>query len=181
MQLFLMYNRSTKGKKNMQMKFKIFHNGELSGGLAALKEYFPFISDDGIELAAVRTDNLIRAEKKKGKITVEYSDLPSFFYAFSFCMQNYEKEEFSFSCKAGVKNFGFMRDCARNGAINYEAFKELTVFLALMGYTYIELYTEDLMKIEGLPYLGLNRPAYSKEEIKKMANCIEDSVERMQG
>ena len=152
----------------MEMKFKIFHNGELSGGLAALKEYFPFISADGIELAAVRTDNLIRAEKRKGKITVEYSDLPSFFYAFSFCMQNYEKEEFSFSCKAGVKNFGFMRDCARNGAINYEAFKELTVFLALMGYTYIELYMEDLMKIEALPYLGLNRPAYSKEDIKKM-------------
>ena len=64
----------------MEMKFKIFHNGELSGGLAALKEYFPFISADGIELAAVRTDNVIRAEKRKGKITVEYSDLPSFFY-----------------------------------------------------------------------------------------------------
>ena len=67
------------GKMTMEMKFKIFHNGELSGGLAALKEYFPFISADGIELAAVRTDNLIRAEKRKGKITVEYSDLPSFF------------------------------------------------------------------------------------------------------
>ena len=49
-----------------------------------------------------------------------------------------------------------------------DAFKKLLDRLALMGYNMAMMYTEDTVKLEGLPYFGYMRGAYTKEEIREM-------------
>ena len=141
---------------------------KIKAGVEVLSEYYPFFKKREGKLYAVKTECNPGIEKDGEKTVIRYSDLPSFYYAFSYFISGSGEEKFSYEFFPRVKRMGFMRDCARNGAINLKAFKELTVCLALAGYSYIELYTEDLMKIEGLDYLGADRPAYSIGDIVEM-------------
>ena len=152
------------------MKFNFLLDDEkLYDGLAAVAEFYPFEqSEKGTLLRAVRTEGKVCVQKDEDGFSIRYTDAPSFFYAFSYCLTGFEGKKFCFSAERKIKEFGFMRDCARNGAIDFPAFRKLTVSLALLGYTYLELYVEDLMQIESLPYLGANRPAYSAREIGRM-------------
>lgn len=61
-----------------------------------------------------------------------------------------------------------MLDCSRNGVLTPEAVKDLTRLLVLMGYTSLQLYTEDTYRIDGQPYFGYQRGAYTREELADM-------------
>ncbi len=63
---------------------------------------------------------------------------------------------------------GYMFDYSRNGISNMETFKDLTKRLALMGYSMIQLYTEDTYELPEYPYFGYMRPMLKKEDIKEM-------------
>ena len=63
---------------------------------------------------------------------------------------------------------GFMLDCSRNAVVTFETFKEMTCRLALMGYSMIQLYTEDSYEMKEYPYFGYMRPRFTKEDIKNM-------------
>lgn len=62
-------------------------------------------------------------------------------------------------------DFGIMLDLARDGAMKESALKQMIRSAAFMGYTYVGMYVEDVLKVEGEPYFGYMRGAYSKEEI----------------
>lgn len=69
-------------------------------------------------------------------------------------------------------------DCSRNAVTNIPAFKELIKQFALMGYTGIQLYIEDTYEIEGYPYFGYLRGAYTKDELKEMDEyCLKFDIE----
>ncbi|NLG52558.1 MAG: beta-N-acetylhexosaminidase, partial [Clostridiales bacterium] len=63
---------------------------------------------------------------------------------------------------------GVMPDCSRNAVLTVDTFKKLTRHLALMGYSVIQLYTEDTFEMEEYPYFGYLRGRYTKEELKEM-------------
>ncbi len=63
---------------------------------------------------------------------------------------------------------GFMLDCSRNAVVTFDTFKDMTKRLALMGYSMIQLYTEDSYEMKEYPYFGYMRPRLSKEDIQKM-------------
>ncbi|HEX2926815.1 MAG TPA: beta-N-acetylhexosaminidase [Ruminiclostridium sp.] len=65
-------------------------------------------------------------------------------------------------------NLGVMIDCSRNAVLNMSAFKRLVRYLALMGYSNIQLYTEDTYEIKERPYYGYQRGRYAKEEFQEM-------------
>ncbi len=103
----------------------------------------------------------------KGKeITVSYSEPVEFYLGLGICVERYGEEEFSVRRKRKIERLGLMRDCARNGALTFDGFKTLVKTLALLGYTYLELYVEDLMEIPEYPYLGQGRPRYSVADFK---------------
>ena len=64
--------------------------------------------------------------------------------------------------------FGIMLDCSRNAVMTLPNLKRYMRRLAILGYNMLMLYTEDTYRIEGEPFFGLMRGAYSPEEIKEI-------------
>lgn len=69
---------------------------------------------------------------------------------------------------AAYDQLGVMIDCSRNAVLNIPSFKELIKHLALMGYSNVQLYTEDTYEIKEYPYFGYQRGRYTPEEFKEM-------------
>lgn len=61
-----------------------------------------------------------------------------------------------------------MLDCSRNAIVTFETFRDMTKRLALMGYSMIQLYTEDTYEMKEYPYFGYMRPRLSGDDIKAM-------------
>ena len=151
----------------MYFNFKL-DNSSLYNGIEILKEYYPFITgNNGRVIKTEKCGNGLEVYGSSENIIIKYSSKSLFFMGFSYCIQNYYKETFTVIKRTYVERLGIMRDCARNAILNTKGFKDLVVYSALMGYNYIELYIEDLMQIESIPYLGHSRGRYSKDEIKE--------------
>lgn len=75
----------------------------------------------------------------------------------------FEREE-----RPCYQDLGAMLDCSRNGVLTLQTVKELIRIFALMGYTSLQLYTEDTYRIAGHPYFGYQRGAYTREELQSM-------------
>ena len=152
----------------LNFKF-IIDDEKLKKGLNILRGYCEFEeTENGIPVIAEKSPQGISVRKQNGVITINYPDVAAFFYAFSLCLQSGDKEEFYFVREKKIKSLGLMRDCARNSALSVQGAKDLIANLALLGYDHFELYTEDLMKIDSLPYMGINRPAYTGEIIREL-------------
>lgn len=64
--------------------------------------------------------------------------------------------------------FGVMLDVSRNGVMKVPRVKKYIDYLSAMGYNALELYAEDTYEIEGEPYFGYLRGAYTSAEIKEI-------------
>ncbi len=72
-----------------------------------------------------------------------------------------------------MKHLGLMVDVSRNSVLTVEAAKRLVNILSQLGYTYLELYTEDTYEVPEEPLFGAYRGRYTKEEIRELdAYCI---------
>jgi len=75
-------------------------------------------------------------------------------------------KEFSVTENRVFEEHGVMLDCSRNAVLTPASVKKYILFLALMGYNTLQLYTEDTYEIEGEPYFGYLRGRYSKADLK---------------
>ena len=66
------------------------------------------------------------------------------------------------------RSLGAMLDCSRDAVYTKETLKEFFALLSQMGYTNVQLYTEDTFEVEGEPYFGYLRGRYSKSELKEL-------------
>ena len=64
--------------------------------------------------------------------------------------------------------FGVMIDCSRDAVMTVDYMKTYLDRLAILGYNMVMLYTEETYKIEGEPFFGAMRGAYTPEEIKEI-------------
>lgn len=69
------------------------------------------------------------------------------------------------------RDLGFMADVSRNAVLTVAAAKRLIALLAMMGYSSFQLYMEDTYQIEGHPYFGYFRGAYSPAELEEIETC----------
>lgn len=76
--------------------------------------------------------------------------------------------------KAAFEHLTYMVDCSRNAVCNIGYLKKILVWMALMGYDRLMLYTEDTYEIEERPFFGWFRGRYSKEEIKELDAYAEE-------
>ena len=58
-----------------------------------------------------------------------------------------------------------MLDCSRNAVFTVEKVKAMIRILAKLGLNRLLLYTEDTYEVPELPYFGVYRGRYSREEI----------------
>lgn len=66
------------------------------------------------------------------------------------------------------KQLGAMLDCSRGAVMNLPSLKRLIDQIAKMGYTYLELYTEDTYEIPEEPYFGYLRGRYTQAELREV-------------
>lgn len=69
------------------------------------------------------------------------------------------------------RDLGFMADVSRNAVLTVATTKRLIALLAMMGYSSFQLYMEDTYQIEGHPYFGYFRGAYSPAELEEIEAC----------
>ena len=151
------------------MLFELLARDErLFKGSEELSSFCGFrLAKGGRKIKAVKSENGLTVEGKEGEITLSYSTLPEFYLGLGLCVERYAEANFCLKRKCKIERLGLMRDCARNAAISFGGFQTLVKTLALLGYTYIELYVEDLMELPEYPYLGQSRPRYSVADFKR--------------
>lgn len=139
----------------------------LQQGLRFIEEYgFLQISEEGIQVEAKQGDR-IKLQKQNDSITICYELRHQFYMALArtFGMTNGEH-----IIEPKVKKLGFMLDCSRNAIPTVESVKRLICLLALVGYQYLELYTEDTYELPGEPYFGYKRGRYSEAELREIVS-----------
>ena len=65
-------------------------------------------------------------------------------------------------------DLGVMVDCSRNAVPKISTLKKFVRYLSFMGYTFLSLYMEDTLKIDGEPYIGYQRGAYTVKDIQEL-------------
>ncbi len=63
---------------------------------------------------------------------------------------------------------GVMLDCSRGAVYSVEMLKKYIDVLKKMGFSSLQLYTEDTYEVEGEPYFGYLRGRYTAEELKEL-------------
>lgn len=135
-----------------------------------LTDYIDF-AQNGISLICDFSNKtkkpFIHAEKDVDALRIACPE-KYFFRAIGIAIKNNAKKSFSVTERPKFKDMTFLLDCSRNGVINFETFQKLTLRLAFLGYTSIQLYTEDTLEIAGEPYFGHLRGRFSPAEMKAM-------------
>jgi len=101
-------------------------------------------------------------------VEINYKNLNEAFAALGYVLSHPNELNYSISRKLSIDSLGVMIDCARNAVTKIETFKEYIIHLALLGYTNLGLYLEDLFEVDNEPMFGYMRGKYSKSELKEL-------------
>lgn len=128
------------------------------------------LSDDGYEVTFVQQDEDIRIiwDGKHGEVF--YSKKHHIARCIGLLVEKLKENTKAFGIfeTPCYDTLGFMLDCSRNAVVTFDTFKEMTCRLALMGYSMIQLYTEDTYEMKEYPYFGYMRSRLTKEDIQNM-------------
>lgn len=70
--------------------------------------------------------------------------------------------------KRHFEELGFCVDLSRNAVVKVDKIKEIINVMALLGYSYIQLYMEDVFELPGYPHFGYQRGRYTHAELKEI-------------
>lgn len=83
-----------------------------------------------------------------------------------------------------TNTLGLMVDCSCNAVPTAETFRRFILRAALMGFNTLQLYIEDLYPVEGEPFFGYLRGAYTEDELRSLddfaASCGVELVAAIQ-
>ncbi len=137
---------------------------ELNSMLAVLSVAYPLRPDaEGDELRFVPAkDGKCRVDRQGEVIEIAYDRTAAAAFGTGMALAGLSGE-FDCSLRPGV-----MIDCSRGAVMRVETVKSWLRKLALAGYERIMLYTEDVYQLDGEPYFGYMRGAYSGAEIREI-------------
>ena len=121
-------------------------------------------SKTGVALTATPAASL-SIEKTGESIHIFYDTLPRFYMALA---RSLVMQPGKYTINPEVQQLGLMLDCSRNAVMLPQRIEGLICMMALAGYTYLELYTEDTYELPNEPYFGYKRGRYTVEEIKRI-------------
>ena len=137
----------------------------LENGIQWLATYgFLSQSKTGVTVTATPADSTA-VEKTEHSIHITYDTLPHFYMALGRALT---MQPGSYPITPEVQQLGLMLDCSRNGVMLPKRIGEILCLMALAGYTYLELYTEDTYALPDEPYFGYKRGRYTAEEIQEI-------------
>ncbi len=138
-------------------------------GLNELKDRFGFeLSEDGKNVCANKcTEKIITVNSDGNNTTFTYYDNASFYRAFTIALQKLLEGGGQAQVKPLIHDLGTMQNCAYT-VINVETVKGLIRDHAIMGYNYIQLYTETTYEIPSEPYFGFKLNKYTQKELKEL-------------
>lgn len=103
--------------------------------------------------------------KTEQEIHIFYDTVPHFYMALA---RSLVMQPGIYPIIPEAEQLGLMLDCSRNAVMLPQRVEGLICMMALAGYTYLELYTEDTYELPGEPYFGYKRGRYTVEEIRKI-------------
>jgi len=149
------------------MKIKVINNKIFQQQVdTVLRDLYCSIDIDfKIELALLEHSGYI-IEKDEQKVMIRYHQAKDFFAAIGRLL--IEPELTFVQSISTFKHLGLMLDAARNAVPKIETLKQWIRMLALLGYSYLEVYVEDVMEVLHEPIVGHMRGKYSIEEIREL-------------
>lgn len=137
--------------------------------LEELQGEFTQTSDQEIVIHAFQDSHSgYRIEKSGDECTIRYAEKTDFCRALLHVSQMPGDGLAESSCR--LDKLGYMCDCSRNAVPAISTLRQLVRMLALMGYHYLGLYTEDTFKVPQEPYFGYMRGAYTSQEIRELVS-----------
>ena len=117
-------------------------------------------------------------EKSDNKIKITYRRLCHLYRSLGIVKENIEKDNYKIEEKSFLDNLAYQVDVARDAVPTISTLKKFATNLALLGYSQLYLYLEDLLEVNDEPYFGHLRGRYSKEEIKELDKyCLNLGIE----
>lgn len=139
-------------------------------GVQQLSKYrFCKLTEAGVKVSATRGD-MVCVQKAENEVTITYDMESHFYMALARSMGMNDGIQ---TIEPRAEELGFMLDCSRNAVMKPEMVKRLICILALAGYTYLELYTEETYALPGEPYFGYMRGRYSEKELTEIIGFAE--------
>ena len=127
-------------------------------------------SKTGVAVTATPASSTI-VERTEQSIRISYDTLPHFYMALARALV---MEPGTHTIVPQVQQLGLMVDCSRNAVMLPHRVEGLICMMALAGYTYLELYTEDTYELPDEPYFGYKRGRYTVQEIQRIIAFAEN-------
>ncbi|AIQ74915.1 family 20 glycosylhydrolase [Paenibacillus odorifer] len=155
------------------MKLSIHLTGLTEKQLAAVSEVAGILSirmeRSGIPVNCIKQGKGFRISYDEAQVIIAYGQEHQLIRALSRFLENVRRgERVEINERPVYEQLGFMVDCSRNAVLNYQGYKELIRRLALMGYSTVQLYSEDTYELEGYPYFGYLRGRYTGDQIREL-------------
>ncbi len=146
-----------------------FHVDEtFHAGIARLAPLLGYTCGDGICVTAVAGDKN-GVTLCDGKATIYYTKKPVFFRELGILIENLKTaSSFSLFEDSYYDCISAMIDASRCAVPTVASVKQLIDRMAIMGYSMIMLYTEDVIALEKRPYFGYMRGRYTAEELREI-------------
>ncbi len=140
---------------------------ELQRGLSfMMQQGFLKLDLNDLQISAERGTTICLNRTKK-HLAITYDTIPHFYMALVRGIHMKVGEQ---QIHPRVDKLGFMLDCSRNAVPKVGEIKRLICLLVLMGYNYLELYTEDTYELPDEPYFGYKRGRYSRAELREIVS-----------
>lgn len=137
-------------------------------GMKEFCEQLDFVLDEnGYKLVFFCDGKGIRIDIKNNIAEIRYGKDNEFFRAFSLALQYIDGEDRRIEVDCDIERFGTMQNASAS-VMSVAGLKEFIRQNALMGYTYLQLYTEISYEVDGEPYFGYMKGRYTKEELKDL-------------
>lgn len=127
------------------------------------------LSEQGTPVHLTKTGAGIHIQHDGSRVTIEYGEDFQLIRALGLVTEGLKKgQAFNVIESMNYDSLGVMIDCSRNAVLHFDAFKTVIQRLALMGYSTVQMYTEDTYEIEGYPYFGYLRGRYTGQQLQEM-------------
>ena len=125
-----------------------------------------FLTDE-ITIIVTKGESGLKITGKDAKYEITYGEKADFFRSLSLLNGKISsgENEVDVNEERLLTVSGIMIDCSRNAVLKVETVKDIIRKISAMGLNMAMLYTEDTYEIEGYPYFGYLRGAYTKEEL----------------
>lgn len=131
-----------------------------------------------VTVTLAKTDHDLTVSKEGSHAQISYADLRML--ARGFCLLKEQLNcDFELKETPRFSDLTFMLDCSRNAVPTLPLLKGYVIRLAAMGFSSLQLYTEDTFEVQDYPYFGYMRGRYTCEELKELDQFCQEAGIRL--